>query len=141
MTIGTKIKPYAFTGSGAAIGAVVGGPIGLAFGAGLGAVMDWWRKKNAPHAAPIEATIVPPPPTLHLLPLGMQHQPYAPATLDAIARLKPLKMKTPAPAPKKKPAPTPKPAPKKPPPAPSPQQSSGDASGTVDLSASASFSI
>jgi len=155
VTIATTLKTYSFTGAGATIGAMAGGPIGLVCGAGLGAAMDWWRKKNAPAAAPIAATIVPPVPTLHLLPIAMQQQPYAPTTLDAIAHLKPIRLAPPAPlklipikmAPPKPPPPPPpppkkQPPPKKPPPPPPPPpQSSGDDSGGASFDVSASFSI
>lgn len=161
MTIATTAKKYGFTGSGAALGAMTGGPIGLVFGAGLGAAMDWWRMKNAPPPAPVAATIVPPVPTLHLLPLQMQQQPFAPATLDAIAHLKPIRMAQPTakptpkisfapaqgqrlhipPPPPKKPAPPP-PRKPPPPPPPPPQQSSDDSgSASASFDVSGSFSI
>lgn len=88
-----KVKPYAFTGTGAAIGAVAGGPIGLAVGAGAGALIDWWRRKHV-----LEAPIIQQPNLLGMLPMQMQQNPYAPATLAAI-HLQKLKMKPPTKAP------------------------------------------
>ena len=125
-----KAKTFAFTGTGAAIGAMAGGPPGLVVGAGFGALMDWWRKKNAP-PPPISATIVPPVPALQMLPIKLQRQPYSPQTLDALTNIRKIVMRpAPPPPPKKKKAPPP------PPPPPPPVSSSADASVNVDASAS-----
>lgn len=159
----TKAKAYAFSGTGAIVGACAGGPVGMAVGIGVGALIDWWRRKKAAAGSALSPVTMLPP----------MDQPAAPpqvAMASAIAnlgfnpalaalqvqpppniRLKTIKMAPPKPAPPKpapkpppkKPAPPPPPKPK-PAPAPAPQSSgSGDVEGgaSFDISASGGFSL
>jgi hypothetical protein len=106
LSLGQRLKKMGATAAGAALGAMAGGPVGLAVGAGGGALVDWLRAHAAkpsyptiPLAALAPAGWTPPKAALSLSPSVLSLVPAAKkVTVLKMRTLGPAKPAAPNPA-------------------------------------------